>query len=288
MIVRKPGGRWLPVRLDDFDGWLTELLAESAERLGAVLAAGGRVYRRYSAGSPVMFGGERAWLRVSPFLENEMDETAWRGTADAAGIEGLAAPSLLARIEWLHPDPVPVLVGAEILTLVSEPSASADRFLREVPEFGAAWFNDLRCSLTALAAWPTSRRFRVHDAGQYGRLLHAADLVPVPDDIRPEFGTEHLDLVWGNITVPGFQIIDMEHWGVAVKGFGAAYLYLTAMGVSAVAAQVRQALSDVLDSPSGRYAQLVASALILRDLTRLPDPGGLAKRLHRHTRALLT
>jgi len=44
----------------------------------------------------------------------------------------------------------------------------------------------------------------------------------------------------------------------------------------------------VLDTPSGRYAQLVAAALILRNLTRLPDPGGLAARLHHYTDTLLT
>lgn len=286
VIIRKPGGRWLPVRVDDFDGWLTGLLEESAARLDATLAAEGRVLRRYCAGSPVMFRGERAWLRVSPFLENEMDQTAWSGTADAGAIQGLATPALLARIEWLSAHPVPVAVSAEILTLVTEPAASPDRFLRDTPEFSATWFSDLRRSLAVLASWPTSRRFRVHDAEQYERLLHATYL-RVPDETRPELGTEHLDLVWGNITVPGFQIIDMEHWGLAVQGFGAAYLFLTAMGVPAVAERVRQELSGVLDCPSGRYAQLVAAALILRDLTRLPDPGALATRLHRHTSTLL-
>jgi hypothetical protein len=267
---------------------MTGLLEESAARLDATLATEGRVCRRYSAGSPVMFRGERAWLRVSPFLENEMDTTAWLGTSDAAAIEGLATPSLLTRIEWRQPHPVPVPVSAEVLTLVAEPAASPDRFLREAPALSADWFADLRRSLTALASWPTSRRFRIHDAGHYELLLHATYERPVPDQTRPEFGTEHIDLVWGNITIPRFQILDMEHWGLAVKGFGAASLYLNSMSLPAVAAQVHEALADVLDCPSGRYAQLVAAALILRDLTRLPDPGGLAMTLRRHTRTLLT
>jgi hypothetical protein len=273
--------------VDDFDGWLKGLLAASAERLGAELAADGRVCRRYSAGSPVMFRGERAWLRVSPFLENEMDETAWRGTADAARIEGLSAPSLLARIEWSNPHPVPVTVSAEILTLVTDPAAAAGRFLHQAPQLDASWFADLRRSLDALGSWPTGRRLRVHDAEYYGRLLHVMYAGAVPDKVRPELGTEHVDLVWGNVTAPRFQIIDMEHWCLAVRGYGAACLYLTAMSVPAVAEQVHEALPDVLDCPSGRYAQLVAAALILRDLTRLPDPDGLAARLHRHTRTLL-
>ena len=75
---------------------------------------------------------------------------------------------------------------------------------------------------------------------------------------------------------------------MAVTGYSAAYLNLTALGVPAVAARVYEALADVLDTPSGRYAQLVAAALIIRNLTRLPDPGGLAARLHDHTDTLLT
>jgi transcriptional regulator with XRE-family HTH domain len=127
----------------------------------------------------------------------------------------------------------------------------------------------------------------VHDAAGYGYLLSATYRRRVPASCVPAFGTEHLDLSWENVTARRFRIIDMEHWGVAVTGYGAAYLYLTALVVPAVAAQVHEALADVLESPSGRYAQLVAAALILRNLTRLPDPGGLAARLHRHTDTLL-
>jgi hypothetical protein len=79
----------------------------------------------------------------------------------------------------------------------------------------------------------------------------------------------------------------MEHRGVAVTGYAAAWLYLSALAIPDAAARVRGALAAVLDTPSGRYAQLVAAALILRSLTRLPDPGGLAARLRRHTDTLL-
>ena len=234
-----------------------------------------------------MFRGERAWLRVSPFLEHEMSRKAWRGTAEAAAIPGVSKPALLHRIEWHTGAPVPVPVSAEVLTLVTDPLASRERFLRTAPDLPADWFRDLSASLAALRAYPTDRRFPVHDAEEYGYLLSATYRRPVPADCVPAFGTEHIDLNWENITAPRFCILDMEHWCVAVTGYGAAYLYLTALEVPAVAAQVHAALADVLDTPSGRYAQLVAAALILRNLTRLPDPGGLAARLHDHTDTLL-
>jgi hypothetical protein len=289
MLVRnESGARWLPVRINDFGKWQADLLEESAERVGGVLEVGGRVHRPGSVGSPVMFCGERAWLRVSPFLEHEMNRNAWRGTAEAAAIPGVSKPSLLHRIEWHTDGPVPVPVSVEVLTLVTDPVASRARFLQADPGLPTDWFADLSASLAALRAYRTDRRFPVHEAGEYGYLLSATYRRPVPAGHVPAFGTEHLDLAWGNVTAPRFRILDMEHWGLAVTGYGAAYLYLTALAVPAVAAQVRAALADVLDTPSGRYAQLVAAALILRNLTRLPDPAGLAARLHRHTDTLLT
>ena len=253
-----------------------------------MLATSGRVYRWSFAGSPVQFRGQRAWLRVSPFLEHEMSGKAWRGTAEAAAIEGVCQPALLHRIVWQASGPAPVPVSAEVLTLVTDPPASRERFLRTAPDLPDDWFTDLAASLAALRAYRTDRRFPVHDADEYGYLLSATYGLPVPAGCVPAFGTEHIDLNWENITAPRFCILDMEHWCVAVTGYGAAYLYLTALEVPAVAARVHEALADVLDTPSGRYAQLVAAALIIRNLTRLPDPGGLAARLHIHARTLLT
>jgi hypothetical protein len=287
VIVRKPGGRWLPVRIDDFEAWQTRLLEESAYRFGAVLSGADRVHRWGSVGAPVELCGQRAWLRVSPYLEHEMDETAWRGTRDAAAIPGVCKPSLIKHIEWSTSDPVHVPVSAEVLALVADQPASRDRFLYQVPEFSPSWYSDLAASLSALAGYPTDRRFRVHEQTQYDYLLSATYRRSVPVGTTAEFGTEHLDLSWENVSAPGFQILDMEHWGVGVRGYGAAYLYLTSFAVPQVAERVHEALADVLDSPSGRYAQLVAAALIIRNLTRLPDPTGLAATLHRYTDALL-
>jgi hypothetical protein len=289
MIIRNvSGARWLPVRIGDFERWQAGLLEESARRLGAVLDPGRRVHRHGCVGSPVRFGDQRAWLRVSPFLAHEMNQNAWRGTAEAAAITGVSKPALLARIEWLADGPEPVPVSAEVLTLVTDPVASRERFLRAAPDLPPDWFTDLAASLAALRGYPTDRRFPVHDGREYGYLLSATYRRPVPAGCVPSFGTEHLDLAWANVTAPRFQILDMEHWGVAVAGYGGAYLYLTALEAPAIAARVRQALAGVLDTPSGRYAQLVAAALIIRNLTRLPDPGGLAARLHDHTDTLLT
>ena len=88
--------------------------------------------------------------------------------------------ALLHRIEWQADAPSPVPVSAEVLTLVTDPLASRERFLRTAPDLSADWFSDLSASLAALRAYPTDRRFPVHDAEEYGYLLSATYRRPVP------------------------------------------------------------------------------------------------------------
>lgn len=97
-----------------------------------------------------------------------MNLNAWRGTADAGAIPGVSKPALLHRVEWLAAGSAPVPVSAEVLTLVTDPAASRERFLRTAPDLPPEWFRDLAASLAALHAYPTDRRFPVHSPKEYG------------------------------------------------------------------------------------------------------------------------
>jgi hypothetical protein len=63
-----------------------------------VLAPVGRVYGRYTAGSPVSYQGHLAPLQISAYLASEVNLNAWTGIAEAAAIDGGCKPSLLHQI----------------------------------------------------------------------------------------------------------------------------------------------------------------------------------------------
>ncbi|WP_018504265.1 hypothetical protein [Parafrankia discariae] len=280
--------KWLPVQVDD--AWMETVWRDGAARLDVepqatpTPSASGNVI-----GGPVTHRGETAWLRVAPFIADAMDLEPWRGTRDAAVLTGIRKPELLDSTEWTTgPDPVPIPVCAELMTYASDPVATpGDQYLERPVDLSPGWLAGLRTSLDALAGQPTTREIWGNRPDRYANLFHAFGW-SLPADVVPRWGsTEHLDLHWGNITVPNLMILDWEHWGVNVAGYGAARLYCTALAVPTVAAQIFSLFADVLDSPSGRYAILANAAGILSDFTHYRDEAGLCPALHRVARTLL-
>ena len=230
MHVTRKSGRWLPVRIDDVEKWQASLLEESARRLGAVLAPSGRVHRWGFVGSPVTFRGQPAWLRVSPFLEHEMSRKAWRGTAEAAAIPGVSKPALLHRIEWHADAPSPIPVSAEVLTLVTDPLASRERFLRTNPDLPSEWFRDLAESLAALRVWWPP-------AGDCSTVL----LTSCPRGTRRDAGRKllgHLPPCWrhGRCFLTGIRGRSQPVW----RRFASAVWRRPAPGVRTAAASARR------------------------------------------------
>ncbi|WP_236701501.1 MULTISPECIES: hypothetical protein [Frankia] len=205
-------------------------------------------------------------------------------------LTGICKPTLLDSAEWTHPDPVPVPVCAELMTYVPDPPATpGDQYLGRPLDLSSAWLADLRASLDALSRQPTGREIWGNRIDRYTNLLHAVFGRPAPADAVPGWGsTEHLDLHWGNVTVPNLMILDWEHWGTNVAGYGAARLYCTALAVPDVASRIYTTFADVLSSPSGRYAILVNAADILSDFTHYRDEVGLCPALHRVAAEILS
>ena len=282
--------RWISVQVPRYRDFLRRALGRAMRLLGPGLEPVGEPmvsFSERSIGSRVQRGGELLWLRVAPFDEGRMDQEAWSGNLAANAIVGVPKPVVEERVVWTEADPVPVEVAAELMTLVADRPVSEGREPAEPFAVPDGWWTDLRGALDELAAHPTSRRFRWHTGDRYAQLLTAfygarGDLGPVP-----EWRTEHLDLHWNNVTAPDLWIIDWELWGTAVAGYGAATLYCTALALPHVARRVRETFTQVLDSPAGRYAQLVVTAELLSQTAVHGEPLGPVREMHRLADELL-
>lgn len=288
---RQPAApRWISVQVPRYRDFLGRALGQAVRRFGPGLEPVGEPevsFSERSIGSRVRRGGEVLWLRVAPFDEGRMDQEAWTGNLAANAIAGVPKPVVQDRAVWTEADPVPVEVGAELMTYVADRPVSAGREPDGPLSVPAGWWSDLRGALDRLAGHPTDRRFRWHTADRYAALLAAfygerGELGPVP-----EWRTEHLDLHWNNVTAPQLWIIDWELWGTAVAGYGAATLYCTALAVPSVAGHVRETFKDVLESPAGRYAQLVVAAELLTQTAAHGEPLGPVREMHHLADTLL-
>lgn len=191
------------------------------------------------------------------------------------------------RITWTEDDPVPVQVAAELMTYIADRPVSPGRELLQPFRAPSGWWADLHQSVAKLATHTPSRRSGHHTAARYAKLLRAfyggnAAAGPVPG-----WSTEHLDLHWNNITAPQLWIIDWELWGTAVTGYGIASLYCLSLQVPEVASQLRDTFAELLDSPAGRYAQLVACAELLTQATMYDEMAGLVEPMHHVAAQLL-
>lgn len=281
VLLRRPqvaDGDAMPA---DWLSFLEHLFAEACIRLGCSVVGRPVVGPCGSSiGARVQHSGEYRWLRVAPFLPEEMDREWWTGNYDARPLEGVPRPEVFERVEWVDQ----VEVGADLMAYVPDRPCAPFRDLEEPFHAGGAWWSQLRASLDALAALRSDRDLSpMNDA--YQRSVTAAfGSAAVPEHL--EWSTQHADLHWGHLTVPDLHILDWEHWGPAVHGLGPATLYCFSLTVPEVAAKVRQVFADVLDSPSGRYAQLC----VIADRIDVHDPsydGDLGVHLRRLAHELL-
>jgi aminoglycoside phosphotransferase (APT) family kinase protein len=73
----------------------------------------------------------------------------------------------------------------------------------------------------------------------------------------------HGDLHWNNLLRPELGVLDWEGWGRGPAGTDAATLLHASVLAPATYRVVRSVFAEVLDSPTGRVAQLYAAARLL-------------------------
>ncbi|MCC5580565.1 aminoglycoside phosphotransferase [Microtetraspora sp. AC03309] len=238
--------------------FLRRILLEAAERLG-VTPVGPVVFgwRDRTIGSAAHAKGGRFWLRTTAEHDDWAGGEAWFGNRDAAAIIGVPKPALIDRVEWAEP---PVVIYGELLTYVPDQPCSLTPELAAPVALPAAWWSELRGALDVLAATPTMRGD--HDPRDAVRRVEEFYGQSI-DTPTPVLRTEHTDLHWANLTQPQLHILDWEYWGTAPAGYGAAVLYLHSLPIPDLAARVHETFADLLDTPTGRLAQLSAAAHIL-------------------------
>lgn len=220
------------------------------------------------------------WLRVISEQASWAHGKFWDGNAAAATIEGVSKPAWLASHEWDDGDR---RLKAELMTFVPAPVCSPTLALRASLELPDRWWESLRRSLDALAAWPTERIAFSQE------LVSRRLLSFFGGKIEPIVGawtTAHADLHWANLTAPDCHLLDWEGWGTAPAGYDAALLYCTSLLQPDIAYRVHEVFADLLDSPDGIHAQLCAAATLLLRVA-YGHHLDLAEPLHRHASRLL-
>lgn len=84
----------------------------------------------------------------------------------------------------------------------------------------------------------------------------------------PEWSTAHADIRWSNLTGPDLCILDWERWGRAPAGYDAATPYISSLTVPKIAARVRQVFGHLLETPAGRFSELVVASEFLQGMQR--------------------
>lgn len=261
--------------------WLGTQLEHAAGVLG-VTATGGPVFSWHdrTIGTRVSTADGEHWLRVVAEMSHWAGGSFWTGNHDARAISGVPKPQFRREQDWSEGD---WQLRAELMTLAPSPVIADSMVLRTIPSLTPTWWTDLRRAVDTLAEHSTER-VCVDDSTLRLRLLATFGVDIDPADV--EWTCAHGDLHWANLTAPHLCLLDWETWGMAPAGYDPAVLYCASILNPDILNQMHITFADLLDTPSGRVAQLAA---ILKLLCLVEDGEHLdiAAPLHRHARTLI-
>ncbi|MFN2494977.1 MAG: hypothetical protein ABR608_03575 [Pseudonocardiaceae bacterium] len=213
---------------------------------------------------PVIAPDGPAWIRVACAPTGHIVRTFWDGSLDAEQAIPASVPRsrLRASHDWSQDR---WEYRAELYDRVAAHPAATSTTLRTEPDLPATWWVALRTALDDIATVPTHR---VTVCPQYlDRAMPHFLGTPIETTV-PSWSTAHGDFHYANICAPTLHILDWEGWGLAPRGYDAAVLHSYSLLLPRLAARVRSVFAPLFDTPTGRFAELVAITQTLHSATR--------------------
>jgi hypothetical protein len=206
------------------------------------------------------------WLRVMVEDTDYEPVCRWDGNVAANSILGVAKPKVLRWHDWRHGDEYPRggRLRGEVMTLAPGSTVAPGGVLRTDPELPDTWWEELRESLTALAAHPMEWQNELGAVNSVIRGVHAHFGVTLSEEAFGDvsWATAHADLHWGNLRLPQMCILDWESWRPMFAGYDLATLYCNSLLHPPTAQRIRD--MPELRTRSGHLALLSAICRYLR------------------------
>ncbi|WP_344957740.1 phosphotransferase [Actinomadura miaoliensis] len=240
-------------------------------------------WRGRTLGQAVTTSHGPAWLRVACAPNGKAAATFWNGSIEAEKSlpEAIPRPRLRCWHDW---NDQRWQYRAELYDRVTARPVATSPVLTTTPELPSDWWTAVRAMLDDMATVPT-RRVTIHQ----GFLDHAMPRLlgtPIKTTAPRPWTTAHGDFHFANLCAPTLHVFDFEGWGLAPAGYDAAMLHSYSLLVPSAAARIRSELAHILDTPSGRYAELTVITELLHATTR-GDHLALAKPLRQRASRLL-
>ncbi|MFE1785514.1 hypothetical protein ACFW9F_23800 [Streptomyces sp. NPDC059506] len=221
------------------------------------------------------------WLRLLRLPADKAHGRLWDGTAAAAASFPTVHRPALHAVHDLPVDDAGRVCRAELSAFITAPVLSPGPVLRTPLDLPDTWWKALRADLDTVAATPTDRTAVRRQ--WIDRAVPRYTGAPAPH--IGEWTTAHGDLHWANLTGPDLCLLDWEGHGTAPAGYDAALLHAYTLLQPDTAHRARAVFADILDTPTGRAAQLVVAADLLQAASRGDHPE-LVPALHARVAAL--
>ena len=262
-----------------FDGYrlqnelLDDVIAEAERALRVTVEPNRRTYGTQGAtvGYPTTCG---TWLRLAWRAPHEVHADSWTGVELASTIIGVAKPALFRSYRWID-ETRNVVWRADEAELVTALAIHPSGVLDVDPELTETWWDGLASSLASLAAVDTIRitMGQAHLTRRIDQVFGDRRI----DTTITEWATAHGDLHFGNLTAPDCILLDWQDWGRGPRGLDVATLWGHSLLVPVVAERIQTRFSTDLRSRTGRLAQLLFCANVIRLNTNKPSASPLLR-----------